>query len=113
MRLRDMGITLVWLGLAGCAAPPPTAPVPPFSDPFMTLQSAADSISPGRTTKAELAARLGPATTVQFASGVEVWIYSLAARGPAPQTGSPAELVILVEATGVVKKIRLKPAYAR
>jgi len=109
--LRCMLIIAACLWLVGCTAPRPPAPLPPFRDPAMTLQGASQTILPGRTSRDELATSLGPATVVRFAGGFEVWIYSVKATASQPPAGSPAELVVLLDPSGVVKKTRIKPVY--
>ena len=52
---------------------------------------------------------LGAATVINFDSGYEVWVYRAKSRGPAE---NKAEFVILFAPDGVVKKTRLRPAYA-
>jgi len=103
----------LWLG--GCAAPPPTVLVPAFRDPAMSMQDAHGLIVPGTTTRAALLASLGLAPVVRFDSGWEVWIYrekeKNGKRSSQSVAGSPAELVILLDGSGVVKKSRIKPAY--
>jgi len=94
---------------AGCAAPQSRAP---FRDPALTLQGASETIVPGKTARDALAANLGPATTVRFASGFEVWIYSMKTAAGQSSATSPAELVLLLDPAGVVQKVRIKPAYA-
>lgn len=81
--------------LSACAAtvPPPA-----------TLVSAArfdQAAVPGRTSKAELLAALGPTRTVVFDSGYEAWLYVAPA-------GSAAfvEFIVLVGPDGVVRKTR-------
>lgn len=107
------GLVLVTSMLAGCAGSSgllgPTKATPPFRDPAMSMESAKEVVVVGQTTKAEVAASLGDATMVKFDSGYEVWVYR-AGAGELP--GSKAEFVILFSPLGVVKKTRLRPAYA-
>ncbi len=98
------------LWLAGCAGPGlfgggPEAP--PFSNPTLSMQSASDSITIGKSSKADVMAALGAATVINFDSGYEVWVYRAKSREPA---AAKAEFVILFGTDGVVKKIRLRPA---
>ena len=102
-------VCCVWL--AGCAGPGlfgggPTAP--PFSNPALSMQSASDSITIGKSTKADVMATLGAAIVINFDSGYEVWVYRAKSREPAE---AKAEFVILFGADGVVKKTRLRPGY--
>ena len=100
------------LWLAGCAGPGlfnRGADAPAFSNPAMSMQNAGDVIVVGKTSKAEVLAALGVATVVNFDSGFEVWVYRAGSRAPAE---TKAEFVILFTPDGVVKKTRLRPAYA-
>ena len=81
---------------------------PPFSNPLMSMQSASDSITIGKTGKADVLAELGAATVITFDSGYEVWVYRVKSREPAEVK---AEFVILFSPDGVVKKTRIRPAY--
>lgn len=81
--------------LAGCAA----APVPPGTQ--VAGERLAQTVVPGRTTKAELLAAFGPTKSVVFDSGYEAWVYQSPAGG-----GRYSEFVILVGPDGVVKKTR-------
>ena len=112
--LQRLFFTIVVVMLAGCATPEPAAPTPPFRDPAMSLQEGRNTLVNGSTTRAELAARLGPADKVRFDNGFEVWVYRLKERTPSgqPAARSPAELVVLLDASGVVRKSRIKPAYS-
>jgi hypothetical protein len=100
------------LWLAGCAGggavfiPGSTDVV--FSNQSMSVQQAEAALTIGQSTKAEVLAALGPATTLRFDSGQEVWVY----RGKplrVPATG--AEFVILFAPSGTVQKTRTRPAY--
>ena len=99
--------------LAGCAGPAgpfgSDARAPPFRDPGMSMQSAKDLVVLGQSTRADVLAALGPATVVKFDSGSEVWVYR--ARSPESKI-EPAEFVLLFAPSGIVKKTRLRPAYA-
>ncbi|MDO9358408.1 MAG: hypothetical protein Q7T70_05405 [Polaromonas sp.] len=105
--------TIAVVMLTGCATPEPPAPTPPFRDPAMSLQEGRNTLVNGSTTRAELAERLGPADKVRFDNGFEVWVYRLRERPQQgqPATRSPAELVVLLDPSGVVRKSRIKPAY--
>jgi hypothetical protein len=111
--LASMGlICACGLWLAGCAGggAPFTAGNTDvvFSNKSMSVQQAAAKVSVGQSTKADVLAALGPATTLRFDSGHEVWVY----RGKplrAPATG--AEFVILFAPSGTVQKTRTRPAY--
>ena len=97
------------LSLVGCAGPGlfgagPDAP--PFNNPTLLMQSASDSITVGKSSKADVMAALGAATVINFDSGYEVWVYRAKSREPSAAT---AEFVILFSPDGVVKKTRLRP----
>ena len=96
-----------WLVACGSLNAGSTAPQ--FRDASMSMQSAQDAIVSGHTTQTEARAALGPATEVRFDSGYAVWIY----RAPAAKPGADrAEFVILFAPSGIVKKTRMRPAYA-
>lgn len=97
----------LWLGACGSLNAGRTAP--PFRDPAMSLQNAYDAMVVGQTTQAQALAALGPATEIQFDSGYAIWVY----RARAAETDADrAEFVILFAPSGVIKKTRLRPAYA-
>ena len=100
------------LGLGACANFTGTATtgLPSFRDASMSLQAASDTITPGKTTKAEALATLGPATVVNFDSGFEVWVYRLK---PPNAEVAPAEFVILFTPEGIVSKTRIRPQYRK
>ena len=98
------GVVAVAFALAGCAGFNAPA-TPAFRDAALSMPSAQALIVPGQSTRSDVAAALGPATVVTFDSGFEVWAYRTKAPGAAQ--GS-AELVILFEPTGVVRKTRLR-----
>lgn len=81
---------------------------PPFRDPALTVPAAAQLVVPGRTSRAELLQRLGPAETVRFDTGYEVWVYRT--RGAGDPRTTP-ELVLLLDRDGIVRKLRERPAY--
>ena len=92
-------LLLCALLLAGCAsqgAAPPGAQV--------AAERLAQSVFPGRTTRAELLAAFGPTKTVRFDSGYEAWVY----QSPASD-GRFAEFVVLIDPSGVVSKTRTRP----
>jgi hypothetical protein len=101
-------VCCVWL--AGCAGPGlfsggPDAPT--FSNPTLSMQSASDSITVGKSSKADVTAALGATTVISFDSGYEVWVYRAKSREAAE---AKAEFVILFSPDGVVRKTRLRPA---
>ncbi len=85
--------------LAGCATPAPEGKVV-AEDRFAQL------VVPGRTTRAELLAAFGPTRAVVFDSGMETWLYEADAGG-----GRRTELVVLLDRSGIVRKMRRRPAY--
>lgn len=98
-------------GLAACAAPGlfnNSVDAPPFRDPGMSMQNANDSVTVGKSSKADVLAALGPAAVINFDSGFEVWAYRAKSREPAE---AKAEFVILFDPNGVAKKTRFRPAY--
>ena len=99
------------LWLAACAGPGLFGgenDAPPFSNPLMSMQDAGDSITIGKSSKADVMAAMGAATAITFDSGYEVWVYRVKSREPAE---AKAEFVILFSPDGVAKKTRLRPAY--
>ena len=98
--------------LAACAGPglfSGGSDAPPFSNPALSMQSASESIAIGKSSKADVMTALGAATVINFDSGFEVWVYRAKSREPAE---AKAEFVILFSPNGVVKKTRLRSAYA-
>ena len=81
---------------------------PPFNNPALSMQSASDSITIGKTSKADVMATLGAATVINFDSGFEVWVYRAKSREPAE---AKAEFVVLFSPDGLVMKTRMRPAY--
>ena len=75
----------------------------------MAIKQALDTVVPGVSTKASVAAWLGPATVIRFDSAFEVWVYRGRSAGPAQQGGPGAELVILFSPAGIATKARLRP----
>ena len=107
MHRGDLAVAAMALVLAGCAGPSmlsrPEGPM--FRDPALAPHAAADAIAPGRSTREEVAARLGDADRVTFDNGYEVWVYR-----SHPVRQGQAELVLLFGPDGVVKKLRVKEA---
>jgi lipoprotein-anchoring transpeptidase ErfK/SrfK len=93
--MRRLLILALSAALAGCAS---TA-VPPGTQ--ADAARLAQSVVPGRTTKAEMLAQFGPTKHVVFESGYEAWVYQSPAGGK-----RFAEFVILIDPSGVVKKTR-------
>ena len=89
--------------LCGCASPPPA--------PSLPESRLAQVLVVGQTSKAQVQAALGPAAkALAFDSGYEVWLYPVAPALPPPAGAKPgerdAELVILFDRNGVLKKTR-------
>lgn len=95
--------------LAGCAGLSSLAQPerPMFRDAALPPQAAAAALAIGRSTRADVAARLGEADRLRFDNGYEVWVY----RAHPVRAGQP-ELVLLFGPDGVVKKVRERPARA-
>jgi outer membrane protein assembly factor BamE (lipoprotein component of BamABCDE complex) len=85
--------------LAGCATRAPQG-ARVSQDRFDRL------VVPGHTTRAELLAAFGPTKSIRFGSGVETWLYEADAGG-----GRHTELVLLLDPSGVVRKMRTRPPY--
>ncbi|SFU33780.1 hypothetical protein SAMN05216350_101395 [Polaromonas sp. YR568] len=100
------------LVLAGCASPldevDSRKALPEFSTPGMSMQSAKDAVVPGTSTKADVAAALGPGTVVKFDSGYEVWVYRAKAYKPAVDAPGTNEFIVLFAPSGIVKKTRIR-----
>jgi hypothetical protein len=97
--------------LAGCAVPPVVSPRPQpmFREPTMSLDAAQAAVAVGRSSRQDVAALLGPAEVLRFDNGYEVWAY----RDRRPRkAGAGAELVILFAPSGLVHKVRSRPADA-
>lgn len=107
--LRAGAPAVLCLALAGCAAlggaDTPDDRLPSFRDQRLSPEDAARAIVIGQTTRAGLAAALGPAKTIHFDSGYEVWVYR--ARAATADAG-PGEFVVLLAPSGVVTKIRIR-----
>jgi outer membrane protein assembly factor BamE (lipoprotein component of BamABCDE complex) len=100
----------VCAALAACASPGPAdegPPArPPFADARLGVEAAAARVVPGRSTRQEVQAALGPAETLRFDTGWEAWVYrSHDERGDA--VDGP-ELVLLFEPGGVLQKARVR-----
>ena len=102
----------VCLVLAGCASPldekESRNALPEFRTAGMSMQGAKEAIVPGTSTKADVAAALGPGTIVKFDSGYEVWVYRAKAYKPAVDAPGTNELVVLFAPSGIVKKTRIR-----
>jgi hypothetical protein len=100
------------LALAGCVIPlderDSRNALPEFNTPGMSMQGAKDTIVAGKSTKADVAAALGPGTVVRFDSGYEAWVYRAKAYKPAVDAPGTNELVVLFTPSGIVKKTRIR-----
>ena len=94
--------------LTGCAIGPGLFGAdegkPVFRDPALSVPHAASLLQVGRQRREDVAARLGPAETVRFDTGYEVWVYRSHGRDAAAQP----ELVLLFDPAGVLSKARLR-----
>ena len=105
------------LGVVGCAGTGSFDPSPPGAGSVRTPAgqtlappAAMDTIAVGKSTRAEVAAALGPAVVVPFESGYEVWLYRWAGADRTPRAAT--ELVVLFAPSGLATKVRLRPGYA-
>jgi outer membrane protein assembly factor BamE (lipoprotein component of BamABCDE complex) len=102
------------LALSGCAVfgPPGLSPegrgtVHTPAGNTLTPQAAMDTLAIGSSTKAEVAAALGPAIVIPFDSGYEVWAYRW--PGADRSTRAATELVLLFDPAGRLAKARIRP----
>jgi hypothetical protein len=73
----------------------------------LPLQQAMDAVAIGSSTRADLAAALGPMTTIRFDNGYAVAIH----RGqPVKKDGDAPEMVVLFAPLGQALKARVRPA---
>jgi len=86
---------------------PGTARTPTGESP--APQAAMNKVVLGKSTKADVAAALGPAIVVSFDSGYEVWVYRW--RGADTTTRAATEVVLLFDPSGRATKARLRPGY--
>ena len=104
---RALNILLCVAALCGCATREPALSLPE--------SRLAQVLLIGQSSKAQVQAALGPAKTLAFDSGYEVWLYRVApAVAPwslADQSAEhDTELVILFDPNGVLKKTRRREA---
>jgi hypothetical protein len=111
MRRADRAL-LLCAALAACAAPGPSGNAPPagptFAEPGLGVEAAAARVVPGRSTRQEVQAALGPAETLRFETGWEAWVYR--GKDERGQAADGAELVLLFEPGGVLQKARVRRA---
>lgn len=72
-------------------------------------QAALNKVVLGNSTKADVAAALGPAIVISFDSGYEVWVYRW--RGAGATSRAATELVLLFDPSGLATKARIRPGY--
>ena len=91
--------------VAGCATPATTV------GGIASAREAQSAVTIGKSTRADVEAALGKAIVVSFDSGYEVWVYRERGAGSG-LFGQPrreqAELVLLFEPSGVLKKMRVR-----
>ena len=108
------GVLASCLWLAGCAGALGFAGAgdntPPFRDPALSMQGALEAVTIGTSSRQDVMAALGPGTVVSFDSGYEVWVYR---KNPLRSEAANAEFVILFAPSGIVKKMRIRPAYGK
>ena len=99
----------VALQLAGCAAPG-GAPLEDTSPGVVRGRFAspanAQALLHAGNTKADVAAALGAANVIAFDSGWEVWVYRWPGADRTPRSAS--ELVLLFDASGALRKSRIR-----
>lgn len=116
------------LGLGGCAMSAfttPTVVVTSHRANVITPDRVKNAVTIGKTTKADVIASLGETSVIRFDTGYEVWVYRLAddanaienlsqriarSRSDKAWPRTPAEFVILFGPSGVVEKMRFRPA---
>ena len=108
-RLRSIAALVCCLCVVACGSLNSGNTGPPFRDPTMSMQTARGMIVVGKTTQTDVKEILGPATNIQFESGNVLWVYR---TQTAQSETDRAELVILFDPSGLVKKTRLRPVYA-
>ncbi len=101
----------VWIAIALCAVVAGCATPATTTGGIASARDAQAAVAIGNSTRADVEAALGKAIVVGFDSGYEVWVYR--ERGaPAGLFGQSrkekAELVLLFEPAGAVKKTRVR-----
>ena len=104
------------LCLTGCVAtatpePPPQGPgsARTPTGESRAPRTAMSMVVPGKSTKADVVAALGPAIVISFDSGYAVWVYRW--RGADNTTRAATELVVLFDPAGLATKARVRPGY--
>jgi hypothetical protein len=126
--LRATVALLFSLFAGGCATQrtiTPSAVVTPQRSTMIAIERTKDAVVIGRSTKADVRARLGETQVISFDNGFEIWVYRL--PGEMPATGAASrrtarsgseegssdrrgEFVILFAPSGLVAKTRIRPA---
>ena len=83
------------------------ANAPGLMQPGSPAPAAAQALVHPGSLKSEVVAALGPGDGVAFQSGWQVWVYRW--RGADPSARAATELVILIDGSGVVRKVRMRP----
>jgi hypothetical protein len=86
--------------------PPKPAAAPLGPGEILSAVAAEETLSIGKSTKADFRAALGEAVVVDFASRYEVWVYR--ERRPEQSLPPGAELVLLFEPSGILAKTRVR-----
>ena len=100
-------IIAICICVGGCAAQMPRL------GNIASARDAQAAITIGKSTKADVEAALGKAIAVTFDSGYEVWVYREKGGASglfAPPSQESAELVLLFEPGGILKKSRIRDA---
>jgi len=112
---------------AGCATQRtivPSAVVTPQRSATVAIERTKDAVVIGRSTKADVRARLGETQVIRFDNGFEIWVYRFsndrigtgaASRrdvrsGSEERSDRHGEFVILFAPSGLVAKTRTRPA---
>ena len=100
-----------WIAIALCACAAGCATPAATTGGIASARDAQAAVAIGKSTKADVEAALGKAIVVGFDSGFEVWVYRerRAAAGLFAQPRrEQAELVLLFEPSGILKKMRVR-----
>jgi hypothetical protein len=95
------------IGACALLQPPPQkveAPLRPGE--VLSAQAAAEAVTIGKSSKADVRAALGEAVVIDFESGYEVWVYRERLREKA--TPPATEFVLLFAPSGVLAKTRIR-----
>lgn len=88
------------------APPPPVASAPLRPGEIRSAETAPDTLTIGKSTKADVRAALGAATVIDFDTGYEVWVYRERPREDvAPRA---TELVLLFAPAGILTRSRVR-----